>query len=89
MGRANSTVYTHCTKNKNPIKGRGEFQLGGADLYGRLRDFLKKYIKGLYKVRDVRNWPRKNASNFVCGLLGTATELILHPANKQCHFDLY
>lgn len=22
-------------------------------MYGRLRDFLKKYIKGLYKVRDI------------------------------------
>lgn len=45
-----STVYTYCTAGT--AKRTREAQLGGGDLYGRLRDFLKKYIKNLNKVRE-------------------------------------
>lgn len=45
------TVYNYCSSPAN-LKKNQETQLGGADLYGRLRDYLKKHIRGIYKVRN-------------------------------------
>lgn len=55
-------------------------------MYGRLRDFLKKYIKGLAKVREAQNGLTRKLVYF-CGFTAVHAEIKRHIVKQRNSFS--